>query len=750
VPGNRLRFEEAIQKANDFVWAEQWDDAIQAYRRALNEFPNDVSALMGYAWALLNSENLDEAVEVYEKLTELSPEDPGPFERIAEVAKERGKSDRAMTMYLEAAKRYGDQDLRSKQTSALESALTLDPHDAEAWDQLLELYRTQRDINRAILAALWLCYLIQDSDRERAIDVCRQMQAFVPHEPRIGRTLMMLQSSRTLPEPPPLGSEDFAQEEELTVSPEEESGTPVEIARQRALSKLAETIFAETKPEVPGLSQTEVDLLISRAVDAQTRGDLEQAVQAYKRLIDAEVSMSSIHFNLGLLYKEQMHFDQAIEQLKASLSDPEYVLGSHFALGQCHQANGDFKEALKHFFEAVKIVDIATIEREHVDDLIRVYEGLAQTLVNAGVPEQAKKVSEMLVDFMGQRGWEDGAVKARERLDQLARTGTVLSLAELVSLPDSDIVMRSIALAQEYQRRKRLHQAQEELFHAMSYAPDYLPLHHLLGQLLRENGHIDEAVKKFRTIAKAYEIRGQTPQALATYEEVLDLSPLNIPVHQRVSELQIQHGRIDDALMQYLQISDAYYQLAQPARAREVYEEALRLAPRGSSEKQWKLRILHRIADLDIQSLDWMQAIKDNEEILTIAPNDERAHLALYRLYPRTGRPHLGVNALDRLIRQYLKTKKVDKALAVLEDLLDSDPDSIPLQARAAQLYLNKGEREKALSHLDILGDLQLEAGQKSAAAKTIEAILALNPPNREAYADLYQEIAHREPPAPS
>ncbi len=747
MPGNRLRFEEAIQKANDFVWAEQWNDAIQAYRRALKEAPENVSALMGYAWALLNNEDLDEAVEVYEKLTKLSPEDPGPFERIAEIAREREESDRARTMYLAAAERYGSQDLRAKQTAALESALTLDPHNADAWDQLLELYRTQRNINRAILAALWLCYLIQDSDRDRAIEVCRQMQAFVPHEPRIGRTLMMLQSSRALPEPPPLGAEDFTQEEELTVNPEEESGTPVEIARQRALSKLAETIFAETKPEVPGLSQTEVDLLISKAVDAQTRGDLEQAVQAYERLVDAEVSMSSIHFNLGLLYKEQMHFDNAIEQLEASRSDPEYVLGSHFALGQCYQAKGDFKEALTHFFEAVKIVDIATIEREHVDDLIRVYEGLAQTLVNAGVPEQAKKVSEMLVDFMGQRGWEDGAVKARERLDQLARTGTVLSLAELVSLPDSDVVMRSIALAQEYQRRKRLHQAQEELYHAMSYAPDYLPLHHLLGQILKENGHIDEAVRKFGVIAKTYEIRGQTPQALATYEQVLDLSPLNIPVHQRVVELQIQHGRIDDALMQYLQISDAYYQLAQPARAREAYEEALRLAPRGSSEKQWKLRILHRIADLDIQSLDWIQATKDNEEILNIAPNDERAHLALYRLYPRTGRPHLGINALDRLIRQYLKTRKVDKALAVLEDLLDGDPDSIPLQARAAQLYLNIGERDKALAHLDVLGDLQLEAGQKDAAVKTIEAILALDPTNREAYEDLYREITHREPP---
>jgi len=52
------------------------------------------------------------------------------------------------------------------------------------------------------------------------------------------------------------------------------------------------------------------------------------------------------------------------------------------------------------------------------------------------------------------------------------------------------------------------------------------------------------------------------------------------------------------------------------------------------------------------------------------------------------------------------------------------------------------------LQHLDILGDLQLEAGHREGAIRTIEAILALHPPNEAAYADLYREMAQREPPA--
>jgi len=171
------------------------------------------------------------------------------------------------------------------------------------------------------------------------------------------------------------------------------------------------------------------------------------------------------------------------------------------------------------------------------------------------------------------------------------------------------------------------------------------------------------------------------------------------------------------------------------------------LAPRGVEDSHWEVRILHKMADLDLQRLDWQAAIKDNEEILRISPDDERAHLALYRLYPRVGRRHLGVNALDKLLKRYLENRKVNKALAVLDDLIRDEPENIPLRARGAQLYLNTGNREKALEHLDVLGDLQLEVGQKEAAGRTIRAILALNPPNVEAYAELYRDLTGQAPP---
>ncbi|MDY0018479.1 MAG: tetratricopeptide repeat protein [Anaerolineae bacterium] len=747
--GNRARFEEALQKANDFVWAEKWQEAVAEYRRALQEFPGDTSPLMGYAWALLNVGETDAAAEVYEKLVKLSPKDPGPYERLAGIMERKGYNEKAGKFYFQAAELYRAQGLTDKQISVLESSVKDFPHNASAWTELLKYYQAQEKMERAVIATLWLAYLYQEEHPQWAIEVCRQMQSFAPQDRRLGQVMLLLQSGR--PIPLPLGTGEFSQwAVEKAAEFEEEflgdQGSPMEITRQRALESLAESIFAEESLQSHGLSQEEVSLLIGKAVDAQTRGDLQEAMDAYRRLVSAGVSMPSIHFNLGLLYKEQMHFDEAIEQFLHSVSDGEYLLGSHFALGECYQAQGDFQKASEHFIEAVKVIDLATVEREQADDLIRVYEGLAQSLVNAGEPERTQELSQSLVEFLSQRGWEAEVVQARRRLDGLARAGTVLSLAEILSLPGSEEILRSVALAQEHMRRKNPYSALEELEYSIGKAPLYMPLHSLLANLFMESDNLELALDKYRVIARSYEIREQIPQALATYRQILDLSPLDVAVHRRVIDLLVSHGKIDEALAQYLQLADAYYQLAQVDRAQDTYAEALRMAPRGSVDGHWEVRVLHRMADLNMQLLDWNTAVKNYEEITRIAPDDERAYLGLLRLYPRTGRVHLGMAALDRLIKRYLETRRLEKALAVLNDLVQDEPESIPLRYRLAQLYLNMGKREEALQNLDVLGDLQLEAGKQEDALKTMEAIIALNPPNVEEYKDLYRDMAGREP----
>lgn len=746
--GNRTQFEEARQRAGDLVWEEKWSAAIKAYARALREFPRDVSTLRGYAWALFNAGKIKEATDVYRRLTKLAPNDVGSYERLAELLVRQGKQEEAAKAYDQAAALFEEQSMPEKQIGALEATVRLHPHNTDAWGTLLKHYRREGLVKSAVLATSWLAYLYQDEHPQWAIEVCRQTQELALQNRKLGHLLRLLQSGQPVPQPPPtdeLGDALEGRPDEDEALIEDEPGSPTAIARQRALESLAESLFEE-EPEPGAAPPEEVAMLISRAVDAQTRGDLAAATEAYERLISSGVEKASVRFNLGLLYKEQMHFQAAIEQLELALDGEEYSLGAHFALGECYQAEGLFDEALEHFLEAVKVIDMATVEREQVSDLLRVYEGLAQNLINKGEPERVKKMLPSLVGFLGQRGWEEEAIRARRRLDSLARSGAVLSLAEVISLPHSEEVLHAVARSQEYLRRAKPYLALEELTYALGKAPFYLPIHSMLAHLFVENNNLDAALDKYRYIARTCKVRGQMPQALAVYQQILEYSPLDGNIRQRFVDALIQRGQIDEAMDQYLQLADAYYQLAQADRARDTYSQALRLAPRSSDEAKWQIRILHRLADLDMQRLAWQDAIRDYEEITRIAPGDERAHLGLLRLYTRTGRRRQGVVALDRLIRRYLQTKRLSKALAVLEDLVEENPSSIPLRFRAAQLNLRAGNREVALRHFDMLGDLQLEGGQEKAALKTIQTIISLEPPNAQAYAELYEELSGQKP----
>jgi hypothetical protein len=81
-----------------------------------------------------------------------------------------------------------------------------------------------------------------------------------------------------------------------------------------------------------------------------------------------------------------------------------------------------------------------------------------------------------------------------------------------------------------------------------------------------------------------------------------------------------------------------------------------------------------------------------------------------------------------------------------MEELVQDAPENIALRGRIAQLSLSMGLRDKAMQHLDVLGDLQLESGDKEGAARTIETIISLNPPNADAYANLYREMTGKKP----
>ena len=311
----------------------------------------------------------------------------------------------------------------------------------------------------------------------------------------------------------------------------------------------------------------------------------------------------------------------------------------------------------------------------------------------------------------------------------------------MLVVPGSERVLESVALSQEYIKHDMFYAALEECYYALDYAPVYLPIYRQMAQVLVATRKVEEAVSKFVVIADTYQMRGNASSAMSIYQQALKLAPMDTTVRTKLIDLFVSHGEIDKALEHYLILADSYYHLAQMDRAREIYQEASKLSPRGTPEKQWEVRILHKTGDIDMQRVDWKRAIESYERIREIAPGDERARLTLMDLYYRSNRPEVAIAELDGLLKIHRESGKTQRIFAILEDAVSERPDDIPLRTRLAQAHLDTGNVDQALVHLDKLGDMQAEAGRLEDARATIRVIIALNPPNVESYQQLLDQL---------
>lgn len=754
-------FNKAMQTASNVAWEGQWEEAIPAYKQALAEFPDSVDALAGLGMAYASSGRPAEALDAYRRASELEPDDPVLLERIGKALEQLGREKEAARAFLSCGKQYVDQQRAPRLAiECWEAAARLDPACVEARVALLKYYQQQERMGEVVDECLALAEIYKDQERlDYAVRICQHALRISPRNSRVLAALDKLRQGdvegeeiqresvpESVTETGPALPDAAVLEFEASDSEEsaEEKGSPVELTRRRALTDLAESVFEEqeaTATKAERLSKGTIDALISKAIDFQTRGKAEEAIASYEKVIASGADRPAVHFNLGLLYQDRLRFDEAVNELERAVSHPDYKLGSHFALGECYRARGRIDEALEHFIEVLKIVDLATVKREHADDLINLYEHLADGYLVKGDEAQALEFANSLVTFLNEQGWEDKVRVARRRLDALTQDGPVVSLAEALTVPDSEYVLESIAMSREYLRRGLFYTAMEECHFALESTPGYLPIHRQLGEISLQMGKTEDAVEKFVVIADTYQARGTARQAAAMYERALKLTPMDTGVRSKLIQLLIRHGEIDKALKHYLILADSYYHLAQMAQAREVYQEALRLAPRGGDEREWTVRILHKIGDIDMQQVNWRSAASVYERVRDLVPGDERARLSLMELYYRLGQSEKAIRELDQLLQTYRDEGRSERMFAVLDDLIDRWPERIPLRARIAQVHLDAGNTDEALEHLDKLGELQLDAGRTEEAKSTIQAIIALKPANLGEYQMLLEQI---------
>ena len=752
--GNRARFEEALNRGHSYSWDQQWQDAIKEFKIAIEEIANEPAPYAGLGMAYLEMNQLKNALENYKLAARFSRGDIIYLERVADVQERLG-------LYGEAGKTYmaiGEVELnRRRLPNAMDNwnrAVRLEPNLLRGHQRLASIYERQGSVHNAIREYLAIARMLNaQGESENALQACQLALKLDPRNAEVLTAIEQLRSGEKLAgesESPSYQSSDSISEvaQHMAAALQEKVGggngkaadaaSPVQDARRLASEKLAEDLFDGEDIEL-NAQTLQLTTLISKALDFQTRGMTNEAISAYEEAMNLGLDNTAAHFNLGLLYQDKLRFEDAVREFELSVRDHDFRLASYFSLGECHRARGRIEKALEHFINVLKIVDLATVQHSQADRLIQLYENLADSLMAQGERDQASAFANALVEFLSHKGWEDKAKEARGRLDAISDSGMMI-LGDMLTA-GSEQVLESLYLSQEYAKRGMYDTAVEETYRAVQLSNDYLPAHIQLGELLGKQGRRETAAQKFVTVADTYRIRGDLNGSILSYEKAVEMLPLDLATRTRLIDMLKQHGQIDRALEHYLAVGDAYYQLAQVDKARDTYQEALKLAPRGDAAQNWRARLLRLAAEIDIQRFDWRQALGAYKDLRVLDPNDERTVITLVDLYYKVGQPINAVGELDNYLKHLVRGGRGAKVVGILEDMVRQRPSDKNLVDRLSRLYLQQKRTAEAIELLDKLGEAQLEANETKAAYETIEKILALKPPNAASYRQLLAQL---------
>jgi tetratricopeptide (TPR) repeat protein len=751
MPGNRQIYEQAMNMGHSAAWDQAWDRAIAAYGRAVQEMPEDPAAHNSLGLALLQARRLEDALKVYTRAHQLSPDDPIPLEKSADVLERLGRLKEAAQQYVNVAEIYLAQRDLSKAIGNWERATRLSSGLIQIHQRLALAYERTGQRKSAIREYLTLAFNFQRAERtDIAIQAVERALRIEPGNPQALNTLAALQTGaliniETLEDEEQENEEQareqafdrtFAQRPGEVGIPQREVGAadvrgPIGEAVEVALAALATYVFESGDLDEGGVQAIQ-------AIEYQRQRQIAEAIGAYERALAAKMRHPAIYMNLGTMRLENEEWKKAITNYDVAAQDAQLAAGAMHGLALAYSAQENWRSAALHVIQTLRMVDIGlAVNTDEASQLGAIYDRLTASIEEAD-ERQLRGMIRRFLDLLTGRDWKQRVAKTRRQLEEAITLHEPDSLVSIALYAD-DRVTEGLNQIDRYVHDGLYTLAMDQAHYLIEKAPDYLPIHLRVGQILLERNNIPAAIEKYNLVADTYLIRGDQDRAAEILHEALKIAPMDTSLHQSLIKLFDGLEKWPELLNQYIEMADAYYQMGDLDAARQACQSAIQLAQRIEAPKEQVVHILHRMGEIDVSKLDLRQAMRTYEQIRKLDAEDERARRALVDLAYRLNDPISAVQELDGLLRVYAKQRKAGQIIRVLEELVTRFPEDMALRSRLAAVYRQTGNNEKSIEQLDQLAELQLEAGLHSDA---IVRIIEMNPPRLDDYKRLLQQLS--------
>jgi tetratricopeptide (TPR) repeat protein len=764
--GSQETYHNAMNQGHNAAWEQNWEEATGWYQQALAALPDDAMALTSLGLAYFEQRRFDEALRMYQRAANLYPNDPGPMDKMARIYEMQGRIPDAVQAWMTASNLHLNLRDADKAVTYLQEAIALQPENVNARSRLAMILDKLGRKNEAITEYISVASLLQNAGEKAKVNqILQYLYQSQPDNPELRHALSLIRSGQPLPRPAktrrpgtgPIATEPvrFEKAKEPTQTP-----NPVDEARQAAMAELAAMLFSQAEESQAGqgsrrgissltrgtgalsleeAEQTRILLHLGQAIDSQTQGQDKQAAEELERATDVGLRQPAAYFDLGLLTWKN-NPQTSLRYLQESVKHPDYALASYLIMAQVQHENGELGEAVISALQALRLADAQTVRPEEADELRQLYEPVIEGQTQSTDVQVLGNIYDTVMEQVLRPNWRDYLRMARAQLPPQSEGTPPLPLAEMLLESRSSQVVEAQASIRRLAAQNKTRSAMEVAFNALEAAPTYLPLHVHMGELLIQEGRVQDAVEKFMLVATLYTLRGEADQAIRLLTRVTQMAPMDLSVRERLIELLTAQGKIDAALQQYIDLAYVYYRLAELDLARQTYMTALKLTQRSKNGRNWAAQILPKLADIDLQRLDMRSALRIYEQLRATIPEETEPRLLLINLHFRMGQDAAAMTELDAYLTMLENAGRREKAIQFIEAVAQENPDKLEVHKRAAGLLMHAGEIDRAIVEMDQIADSLLKEGNRVAAIAILEDILALNPANAEKYERLLKQ----------
>ena len=278
-----------------------------------------------------------------------------------------------------------------------------------------------------------------------------------------------------------------------------------------------------------------------------------------------------------------------------------------------------------------------------------------------------------------------------------------------------------VASAEKSLQKGKADSALKDYLKVLEETPGDINILNKVGDLFVRLNRNEESIPYFTRIAEHYSRDGFFLKAIAIYKKINKLDPARLDIYERLAELYAKQGLTIEAKSQYQVLADYHAKNENVIGAIGIYQKMVQTEPQN-------IQLHVKLADLYTQARRTGEALKEYGVVASLlrerGASDEAVQV--YEKALRIG-PDNG-EILGSFVPMLLQSGRLAEARAHLAKALETTPRSVPLFLLAAEAALAAGDKEEAKAFVGKAQAVEPDSEEVLAAAVKVHPAAGASP----------------------